>query len=215
VNYIVNGYFSNGTYGWRQFSSGVNTVKDSVCGWNAAQFVITGGGNNTGAYIMQHTVHFGCYESGGKFWFGLAMRKGLTLSLWHRTLNSSHISFIVVVTFHNGTSKLSIHYLLAYRGVPPKDVRPDLVEGYASKVINTSSTQWQHSTFDLYQDFVTLFNVDPVKRHYCINYISIGESLIDRYSTGNLYSYVTGIELTYQTQALATSKITMKSAMEN
>jgi hypothetical protein len=207
TNFITNGSFANAFAGWSLEGPNetiLTTTANLACVNYAAELAVGQGQNATGVALIQHLNYNGCQVAGGQK-FGLAMVPGLELSLWHRTLNSSSVRFGAVVTFHNGTSKLTIDYLLAYHGTPePDSVNPDLSAGFVERVVNTSSPTWQHTVLNLTSDFVRYFGVDPTSRHYCINYVGFWQYFtnfiplgdIQTVRTGHTYTYVTGFELT-------------------
>jgi hypothetical protein len=176
-NYIINGDFEQGLLSWQLVSSNdtaVTTSKNPHCGAHSLELISLQSDNSSGIALLQHT-NLGQCQAG--YPFGLAVKQGLEFSVWHRTLNASETRFGVTVTFHNGTSKLTIVYLLAFKGTPQKSsVQPDLSDGFIEVVINSSSSIWQQSTFDLYHDFVKYFGVDPISRHYCVNYVALWQT---------------------------------------
>jgi len=177
INYVVNGGFENRSSNWwltAKNDTTVVTTADPHCGRHALELITVQNKNSSGVGLNQWINQSGCNAGFGRT-FGLAMRPGLQLVVWHRTPNGSENRFGVTVTFHNGTSKLSIIYLLAYRGVPAqKMIDKGLIPGgFVNIVINSSRPVWQRSTFDLYGDFVKYFDVDPTPRHYCVNYIAL------------------------------------------
>jgi hypothetical protein len=106
--------------------------------------------------------------------FGVALKNGLTLTFWDRTLNSTQTRFGLSVVFQNGSSKLEIDYLLAYKGVPANSsVNRDLLVGRVEVLLNSSSAVWQQHSLNLYKEFQEHFGVDPAAKDYCVNYISI------------------------------------------
>jgi hypothetical protein len=86
----------------------------------------------------------------------------------------SQIRYGVTVVFHNGTSKLAIDYLLAWKGqVPASSVASDLGGGNDYISLNDSSSSWTQASLDLRADFIKYYHFDPVARGYCINYVSL------------------------------------------
>jgi hypothetical protein len=187
-NYVTNGDFQKGFLDWSLTgpnATALVTTQDSHCGSPAAELITVQAENSTGISLLQDMNYSGCHPPVGHD-FGLAMNKGLELSLWHRTLNVSTTRFGVVVTFHNGTSKLTIDYLLAYRGTPePNAIDKNLGAGFVEDTINSSNNVWQQSTFNLTRDFVRFFGVDPVARLYCVNYVGIWQLPIVADHQGN------------------------------
>jgi hypothetical protein len=177
----MNGGFDNRLASWAPTSGNdTATVAETgpYCSDHSVELATLQGANSAGVSLNQWLNYGGCNTSTiPPQTFGLALKNGLVLSVWHRSLNSSETRYGVAVTFHNGTSKLAIDYLLAFRGVPPSGrVDKDLREGIAEVLVNSSSLVWQKSIFNLTTDFMKYFRVDPIARHYCINYVSLWQA---------------------------------------
>ncbi|HEV2226167.1 MAG TPA: hypothetical protein VGR56_05105 [Nitrososphaerales archaeon] len=174
--YVTNGGFEQGFQGWVDlFGQGNNTAllssDDPRCGTHSLELVTLQTANSTGVSLA-HRLNLGQCTTPAGTTFGLLVKNGLTLSLWHRTPNATQTRFGFAVTFHNGSSKLEIDYLLAFKGIPARDwISPDLRDGRVEVVLNTSNGAWHKSSIDLFHDFAKYFGVDPVVRHYCVNYI--------------------------------------------
>jgi len=176
TNYVANGGFENRSSNWWLTSNNdtaIVTTTNPHCGRHSLELITVQGRNSSGVGLNQWMNFSGCNAGFGRT-FGLAMRYGLQLSIWYKTLNESSNRFGITVTFHNGTSKLSISYLFAFKGTPLANmVDNDLAGGDVNAVINSSGPTWRQATFDLYKDFVGYFGVDPAARHYCVNYVGL------------------------------------------
>ncbi len=197
ANYIINGGFENRSSNWlltANNDTAIVTAADSHCGRHALELITVQNRNSSGVGLNQWTNLSGCNAGFGQT-FGLAMRPGLQLSIWYKTLNESNNRFGTTVTFHNGTSKLSIIYLLAFKGTPRANlVDHNLAQGFVNIVINSSGPTWRQATLDLYEDFVRYFGADPMARHYCVNYVGLWQMPLSDDNQGRIppVSYVPG-----------------------
>lgn len=197
TNHVANGGFENRSSNWWLASNNgtaIVTTASPHCGRHSLEMITIQDRNSSEVGLIQWTNFSGCNAGFGRT-FGFAMRHGLQLSIWHRTLNESNNRFGITVTFHNGTSKLSITYLLAFKGTPQTSlVDHDLAGGFVNVVINSSGPNWRQATFDLYNDFVRYFGVDPMARHYCVNYVALWQMSLSDDIQGRIpsVSYVPG-----------------------
>jgi hypothetical protein len=194
-NYIANGGFENRSSYWSLTSNNdtaIVTAADFHCGMHALELITHQNRNSSFVGLTQWTNLSGCSTAFERF--GLPMMHGLQLSIWYKTLNESNNRFGITVTFHNSTSKLTILYLLAFKGVPQANlVDPNLAAGRVNVVINSPGPTWRQATFDLYNDFVKYFGVDPLARHYCVNYVALWQMpLSDNQGGMASVSYVPG-----------------------
>lgn len=208
-SYITNGGFEAGLEGW----SAINTNKTALittdnphCGKHALELVTSQGATSSGIALRQ-VMKFGQCSTPGGTPFGLAVNRGLKLSAWDRTPNATQTRFGVSVVFHNGTSKLSVDYALAYKGTSEASfVAPDLHMGSVFVIVNSSTGNWKQDTFDLYADFMKYFGVDSAARHYCVNYIALWQTPVDCANCGTppvtatstSYSFFDDIQLGFQ-----------------
>jgi len=201
-NLLANGDFENGICFQRQFvnastprcTSGwtVSTNHDYVSpkslsrlvnqsghiGGRALEFKVEKVHGNVTIYAAQWLNQSGCAAGDGRT-FGLKMQKGLWFSFWYKGSSLSGVSLEATVVFHNGSSKLAVIYHLepstnsGYQasGLPlstPHD------EAAVDIYLNSATSSWKQSSFDLYAEFVKFFGVDPILNHYCVNYVAIG-----------------------------------------
>ncbi|MDV3293737.1 MAG: hypothetical protein LYZ70_05650 [Nitrososphaerales archaeon] len=178
TNYIVNGGFEDGVQGWTSLNGANRTMLITTdgpqCGRRALELVTVQSADSEPVALRQVVtrVHQ-CTDDIGQT-FGLALKDGLKLSFWYRTPNATETRFGVSVTFHNGTSKIGIDYILAFKGTPEASaVSPSLSTGGIETVLNSSTAQWKQATIDLYGDFVKYFGVNPISRHYCVVAIAV------------------------------------------
>jgi hypothetical protein len=72
------------------------------------------------------------------------------------------------VTYHNGTSKLFIDYLLAWKGpLPSYDsiVGSQGGQKIPAVLVNDSRNDWKQIRIDVYHDFIKYYGIDPVSNH--------------------------------------------------
>jgi hypothetical protein len=200
-NLLINGGFDNGvcvqpqsvnastlrcTSGWLA-STNYGTVPAGTLaqvinssghsGGRVLEFKIERIPGNLGVYAAQWLNQSGCVAGPGQT-FGLKVQNGLWFSVWFRGTNLSGVGLGATVTFHNGSSKLSIAYHLEpsaksgyeAHGLPlstPHD------EASVDVYLSSASSSWKQLSFDLYEEFVKYFRVDPILNHYCVNYVAL------------------------------------------
>jgi hypothetical protein len=209
TDYVVNGGFEYGYSAWEALMGNETillTKSNPHSGNFALEFKTKQGSNSSDTFLLQHSnLNNGkgeCIVPDTRF--GVAVHNGLELSLWYRTSNATADRMGVVVTFQNFTSKISVDYLLAWKGQVPNAVFTQKPQGgprvYVPVLVNDSSVAWRQTKFNLYEDFMKYSGLDPLGGYYCVSYIAFHQDNFlsqpaNRSVEASTYCYFDDVEL--------------------
>ncbi len=147
----------------------------------AIEFMVHDEPFSLGVSARQGLKGNGCAVDSGQS-FGVKMQNGLIFSFWYREMDLGKAFQSATVVFHNGTSKLAVTYnlgpstIVGYQ-VHGLNLSSRFNEADVDVYLNSSSSEWKQSTFDLYHEFIKYFGIDPISNQYCINYVAVGEGV--------------------------------------